>query len=562
MVGLNNFPILASSVLVLLILLLCNQDSQALASAHYKRHKTAQSISPESSNAGRHSRGKRHSSSARSTRHKNKVSKSTTAKARYAYPMGTFLMEPPTFEATPLPEEISTQIKKAFYSGNAGEYPTRSLVRAGIASYYPMRGGIFWRREPIKYLIMHSTEPGIPVGARTIVDGWSHGGRRHAGAHYVIDRDGTIYQAVDPDLATVHLNIFKTLPGINNDNSVGIEMCHCGSQDYPPALVESASRLAAYLQSHYHIAEANIITHRYAQQGDHTDPVNFAWDNFIAQKDTLQNQGLNQRLALLKTQIFNWQPIIEQPTIIVEDKKSKSNKVSPVKQEPPKVIEVLAKPAPKPEVPKLIEVQAKPVTAPEMPIIIQAQTKPVVKAEPTKVVETQVKPAAKPEQKVQSAFEAKFGPVDKFGLDSQAEEKLDSASIETPTSVNSTTTLPIKSPPPTHTILSAPIPSSGSTVSTNITVPMDSPNNTSNNANRLVPTPQVNRLVPVTMIINTQPNNNSISRPASKSISDPTYPNTLNNTQINQSTEKRSSRMLPLRGPIEMEPDEASLLSQ
>ncbi len=168
-------------------------------------------------------------------------------------------MEPPAFDATPLPDEISTQIKRSFYSGNAEQYPTRSLVRAGIASYYPMRGGIFWRREPIKYLIMHSTEPGIPVGAKTIIDGWSHGGRRHAGAHYVVDRDGTIYQAVDPDLATVHVNIFKTLPGINNDNSIGIEMCHQGGQDYPPALVRiclSFGRLSAkplsYFRCKYH----------------------------------------------------------------------------------------------------------------------------------------------------------------------------------------------------------------------------------------------------------------------------------------------------------------------
>jgi hypothetical protein len=561
-VGLNKFAILVGSVLFLLILF-CNQDSQALASAHSRRHKTTQFIPSESNKAAKHFRSKRYSSAPHSTKHKTKISKNTAPKTRYAYPMGTFLMEPPTFEATPLPEEISTQIKKAFYSGNAGEYPTRSLVRAGIASYYPMRGGIFWRREPIKYLIMHSTEPGIPVGAKTIVDCWSHGGKRHAGAHYVIDRDGTIYQAVDPDLATVHINIFKTLPGINNDNSVGIEMCHTGSQDYPPALMESACRLAAYLQSHYHIADANIITHRYAQQGDHTDPVNFAWDSFIFQKETLQSQGLNQRLALLKTQIFNWQPLVEQPTIIVEDKKSKSHK--PPKVEPPRIIEVQAKPIAKPENPSIVEIQTKPVTKLVAPGVIEVQAKPATKSVIPSVSEVQAKPAN------QSAFETKFGSIYKPTSESAFEAKfgspdksdfsiIDTSQPISKPAINKPAIESAAKPVPTmQTVLSAPIPSGGSNVSTNITVPMDS----SPNPNHLMPTPAATRLVPVTMTINTQPNNNAISRPANKPMPDVSYPNPSTTTQINQSTtEKRSPRLLPLRGPIEMEPDEASLLSQ
>ena len=63
--------------------------------------------------------------------------------------------------------------------------------------------------------------------------------------------------------------------------------------------------------------------------------------------------------------------------------------------------------------------------------------------------------------------------------------------------------------------------------------------NPPDDTSRLIPTPPQNRLVPVTMIINAQPNNNTISRPANN---------------------RKSS--LPLRGPIEMEPDEAPLLSQ
>ena len=291
-----------------------SQHRHKVVNSSTSRHNRIADHQPAVSRHGKHrltrsARRSRTNEVARSTKHGSKRHRHVAARPRYAYPISFFLLQPPTFDTTPLPDEISQKIRKAFAQGCAGQYPTRSLVKAQIASYYPMRGGIFWRREPIKYIIMHSTEPGIPVGAKTIVDGWSHGGRRHAGAHYVVDRDGTIYQAVDPDLATVHINIFKTLPGINNDNSVGIEMCHQGSQDYPVAEVQSAIRLAVYLQSHYHVQDSNVITHRYAQQGDHTDPVHFAWDDFIAEKKSLQNLALNLQLADLKSEAIAWKPV-------------------------------------------------------------------------------------------------------------------------------------------------------------------------------------------------------------------------------------------------------------
>jgi len=303
------------------------QTVWALSSPHsLKHHKTASQHAQTtgSINNSRKRRATGHRLALSSThRHHRQLSRQSqsevahkkhrhiTAKTRYAYPMSLFLYEPPPFDLSPLSEEQCLKIRKAFAQGTAEEYPTRSLVKAHLVTYYPIRGGIFFRRQPIKNIIMHSTEPGIPVSAKTVIDGWSHGGRRHPGAHYVVDRDGTIYQALDPDLAAVHINIFKTLPGFDNDNSVGIEMCHQGSQNYPPDQVQAVVKLVVYLQNHYHVPNSNIVTHRYAQQGDHTDPVNFAWNDFIADKTSLQNQSLNYRLADLKAEALAWQPIEE-----------------------------------------------------------------------------------------------------------------------------------------------------------------------------------------------------------------------------------------------------------
>lgn len=201
-------------------------------------------------------------------------------------------MSPPEFDQTPFPEETAKKIRNDFQRGFADKHKANDLVRAGVVLYHPLRGGIFTRREPVKYIIVHSTETGPPVSAVSVIDAWSSLGRRHAGAQYVVERDGRIYQACEPDMATVHVNIFKTLPGINNDNSIGIEMNHTGKQSYPREQREAVKRLVTYLQDRYHVVNENVITHRYAQQGDHTDPVAFDFEGFLATKDEFRNRAL------------------------------------------------------------------------------------------------------------------------------------------------------------------------------------------------------------------------------------------------------------------------------
>lgn len=228
------------------------------------------------------------------------------AKPKYAYPLSLFLMHAPSFDKSPLDQQTSEKIARAFDRGVADSYPARTLVRAGVVAYHPLRGGIYYRREPVKYIILHSTETGPPVRAINVIEGWSSMGRRHPGAQYVVERDGTIYQCVDPDLATVHVNIFKTLPGINNDNSIGIEMNHTGRQDYPQAQREAVSKLLAYLQQRYQVDNADVITHRYAQQGDHTDPVHFDLDAFLAYKNNFQRRAIAYKTKGLEHEVKTW----------------------------------------------------------------------------------------------------------------------------------------------------------------------------------------------------------------------------------------------------------------
>jgi hypothetical protein len=260
----------------------------------HERHGSSRATAGEqASHHGRH-----HGRTAGSRHHKHAARKAEVvvakkkAKPKYAYALDFFMWKAPDFDRSPLDESLAGKVKEAFARGVADDLPAEKLVRAGVFSYYPLSGGIFKRREAIKYIVLHSTETGIPVGARNVINGWNSLGRRHAGTHFVVERDGTILMALDPELASVHVNVFKTLPGINNDNTLGIEMNHTGRQDYPAAQRQATMRLVTYLQHRYNVTSENVISHRYAQQGDHTDPVNFDLDVFLAAKENFATRAI------------------------------------------------------------------------------------------------------------------------------------------------------------------------------------------------------------------------------------------------------------------------------
>ncbi len=255
-----------------------HHHSTATASHHGTAHSSAHS---------HHLSGKQHKASAGKSKHVAVVHKD-----KHAYALDFFMMKAPDFDRTPFSEEMASKIQDAFSRGIADDADASKLVRAGVFHFHPLSGGIFNRREAVKYIVLHSTETGIPVPGKNVINGWNSMGRRHPGAQFVVDRDGTIYLAVDPDLGTVHVNIFKTLPGINNDNSIGIEMNHTGRQDYPAPQRAATIKLLTYLQHRFKVSSENVITHRYAQQGDHTDPVNFDLDNFLSTKEDFRTKAL------------------------------------------------------------------------------------------------------------------------------------------------------------------------------------------------------------------------------------------------------------------------------
>jgi hypothetical protein len=164
---------------------------------------------------------------------------------------------------------------RAFMRGDAGQLGFDQLVNAGVFTVDPLHGSVFKRDASVKYIILHSTETGSPADAKRVIQSWNNRGLRHPGAQFVVDRDGTIYSTTNPDMATVHINIHKTLPGYSNDNSVGIEIVRAGKQVYTQPQLNSVIYLVTYLQGHYHVDDGNVTTHHHVQPSDRSDPVGF-----------------------------------------------------------------------------------------------------------------------------------------------------------------------------------------------------------------------------------------------------------------------------------------------
>jgi hypothetical protein len=233
-------------------------------------------------------------------RHSSKVAHlSRRNKGKVAVGSGrSYMWSAPELQTDDLSEATRDSLKTAFNRGAASQYSPADMVDSGVFVKCPMHGGVFKRRGNIKYIILHSTETARAADAQRVIRSWSNRGLRHPGAQFVVDRDGVVYCTADPAYGTSHVDEHRTKFGVNNDNSVGIEMVRTGDQDYTAEQMQSISCLVSYLQQRYSVDDAHIYGHGKVQPSDRSDPVNFNWQAFAADKDSLRGTAYNTALHI------------------------------------------------------------------------------------------------------------------------------------------------------------------------------------------------------------------------------------------------------------------------
>jgi hypothetical protein len=101
-------------------------------------------------------------------------------------------------------------------------------------------------------------------------------------AHYLIDRDGTIYQTAPNEAVAYHAGQSQMPDGRTgvNDFSIGIEIINSEEDNPTEFQYQSLASLANYLKRSYLVPNENILGHNDIAPERKTDPWNFDWQYF------------------------------------------------------------------------------------------------------------------------------------------------------------------------------------------------------------------------------------------------------------------------------------------
>ncbi|WP_245586430.1 N-acetylmuramoyl-L-alanine amidase [Olivibacter sitiensis] len=132
----------------------------------------------------------------------------------------------------------------------------------------------FNMRRPNFIILHHTAQDSVQQTFRTFT--LAH---TEASAHYVIGKDGKIYQMLNDYLRAWHAGSGKW-QGITDLNSIslGIELDNNGKAPYPDVQIQSLCTLLDSLCTNYKIPRANIIGHGDVSPSRKIDPdINFPW---------------------------------------------------------------------------------------------------------------------------------------------------------------------------------------------------------------------------------------------------------------------------------------------
>jgi len=126
-------------------------------------------------------------------------------------------------------------------------------LKTNVVSYGTM--------NKIENLVLHHTGGhGLQATIRTLESARDVKGTQYA-THYVIDRDGKVYQVrYDSDLL-YHLGDTSKRPSVLNSNTLGVEIIGKDSSDFTPQQIVAAKALSSQLSKKYGIPSSNIFGH-------------------------------------------------------------------------------------------------------------------------------------------------------------------------------------------------------------------------------------------------------------------------------------------------------------
>ena len=158
---------------------------------------------------------------------------------------------------------------------NPGTFKKPPVVSAPSPNYNE-RGG-----KDIDTIVMHHTASNNGAGDLA----WMRNPKSDVSAHYMIDRDGKVYQLVNDQKRAWHAGKGELhgVPSDINSRSIGIEIVNLGDGKTPftEAQYKSLTQLTGYLKQEYKVPMKNIVGHAdvAVPKGRKNDPApNFDWN--------------------------------------------------------------------------------------------------------------------------------------------------------------------------------------------------------------------------------------------------------------------------------------------
>lgn len=144
------------------------------------------------------------------------------------------------------------------------------------AIWRPAHSENYGDRSPgatIDCVVLHATAGGL---SGTL--GWFTNPNSGVSSHYVVAKDGDVYQMVEEENKAHHAGASQFQGRSNfNDFSIGIEIVNKndGQDPYPPDQFEAMVQLVGYLVEKYQIERQWIVTHADISTAGKTDPRGF-----------------------------------------------------------------------------------------------------------------------------------------------------------------------------------------------------------------------------------------------------------------------------------------------
>jgi len=135
-------------------------------------------------------------------------------------------------------------------------------------------------RRPTYVILHHTTNDTAEHALRTLTDPL-----REVSAHYLIGRDGRVFQLVDERRRAWHAGLSRWGADADiNSSSIGIELDNNGREPFADPQIDALLRLLNDLKSRYKIPTENFLGHADVAPGRKVDPsARFPWRRLAQQ---------------------------------------------------------------------------------------------------------------------------------------------------------------------------------------------------------------------------------------------------------------------------------------